>query len=101
MQLYFYIIPQEIINEYNLTDIPHNRKVYIKIQKVIYGLPQAGIIAHDRLKNHLEKHWYQPVKFVPGLWTKTSIPISFTPIFDDFGIKYVEKQHVEHLIQAP
>ena len=43
----FYIIPQEVINEYNFTDIAHNRKANIHIRKGIYGIPQSGIIAHD------------------------------------------------------
>ena len=33
MLLPFYIITQEIIDEYNLTDFVHNVKFYIKIQK--------------------------------------------------------------------
>ena len=46
----FDMIPREIINEYNFTDISHNGKVYTDIRKGIYGLPQAGIILHGRLK---------------------------------------------------
>ena len=56
-----------MIGEYNLTEISHNRKIYIFIQKGVYVLPQAGIIAHDRLKKHLENHGYQPAKLTPGL----------------------------------
>ena len=48
MQLPFDIIPQEIIDEYNLTDITHKVKVYINIQKGVYGIPQALRISHDR-----------------------------------------------------
>ena len=50
MQLPFDIIPQDIIDWYNFIDISHNLKVYIDILKGMYGLPQAGRIAHDRLK---------------------------------------------------
>ena len=60
------IPPQEIINKYNLTAIAKNFKVYIKIRKGMCSLPKSGRLAHDRLKNHLEKHGYQPVKFTPN-----------------------------------
>ena len=66
----------------------------------MYSIPQYEIISHDRLKNCLEKHGYQPVKFTPVLWTHKSRTISFTLIVDDFGIKYVGKQYAEHLIQS-
>ena len=63
----FGIVPQDIVDEYNLTEISHNGKGYIYIQEGMYGLTQAGRIAHDRFKKRLEKHIYQPVMFNPGL----------------------------------
>ena len=39
-------IPQEFIDEYNLTSITNNGWVYIEIRKGAYGLPQAGVLAH-------------------------------------------------------
>ena len=65
----------------------------------MYGIPKSGRIAHDRFKNHLDKHRYQPVKVSPGLWDHKYRPIYFTLNVDNFGIKYVEKQHADHLIQ--
>ena len=100
IQLTFDIIPQDIIYEYNLTDISHNGKVYIHIINGMYGLPQSGIIAHDRFKNHPEKHGYQPVKLAPGICTQKRITIYFTLIVDDFVINYVVKKHADHIIQA-
>ena len=44
MKLPFDIIPQEIINEYNLNVIAHNGKIYIGIWKGMYGLQQSGRI---------------------------------------------------------
>ena len=51
MQLPFDVIPLDIIDKYNLTNIAHNGRVYIIIWEGVYGFPQAGIIAHDRLKS--------------------------------------------------
>ena len=91
MELTFDIIPQGIIYEYNLTEISHIGKVYIDILKGVYCFPKAGIIARNKLKNHLEKHGYQPVKFTSVLWTQKFKPMSFALIVYYFVIDYVGK----------
>ena len=50
MRLPIKIIPQEIINKYNLNDIVEDGWVYVKIVKGMYGLLQAGKIANNLLK---------------------------------------------------
>jgi hypothetical protein len=47
MHLPIGIIPQEIIDQYELLPLVHNGYVYIEIRKGMYGLPQAGIIANN------------------------------------------------------
>ena len=94
------MVPQEFINEYNLQDKIHNGKIYVQINKGMYGLPQAGKLAYDQLKNHLEKYGYTPCKRTTGLWKHHTRPISFTLVVDDFGVKYVGKEHLDHLISA-
>jgi hypothetical protein len=39
-------LPQETIENYNLTELAQDGKVYIEIQKGMYGLPQAGILTN-------------------------------------------------------
>jgi len=68
------------------------------VQKGMYGLPQAGILAQELLEQNLNKHGFSQSKAVPGLWTHTTRPISFTLVDDDFGIKYVGKEHAEFLL---
>ena len=34
---------------------------------------------------------------VPGLWKHNTRPIQFTLVVDDFGVKYIRKEDVEHL----
>jgi hypothetical protein len=47
------------VDLYNLTKIAEdNGNVYIKVQKGIYGLPQAGILAHRLLEQRLNEHGY-------------------------------------------
>jgi hypothetical protein len=36
----------------------------------------------------------------PGLWYHDTRPISFTLVVDDFGVKYVNKTDVEHLLES-
>ena len=48
----------------------------------------------------LEKHGYLQSKLTPGFWKHKWRPISFSLVVDDFGVKYVGKQHITHLINA-
>ena len=93
-------IPQEIINQYQLTSLASNGWVYMEIRKGMPGLKQAGKVANVRLTEHLAKHGYAPTPRTPALWKHESLPITFTLVVDDFGVKYVGKKHAEHLIRA-
>ena len=93
-------IPQAIIDQYNLLLIAHNGYVYVEIWKGMYGLPQAGRIANDNLIPHLAQHGYIQSKRIPGLFTHQTRPVAFCLIVDDFGAKYVGKEHALHLEQV-
>ena len=65
-------IPNEIIAEYNLQNKVHSDSaVYIEMQKGMYGLPQAGMLANKLLKCRLAKHGYYEVRRTPGYWHHT------------------------------
>ena len=66
----------------------------------MYGLPQAGILAQELLGKRLNMEGYSQCVAVPGLWAHAMWPISFTLTVDDFGVKYVGKEHALHLIQT-
>ena len=93
-------IPHEIIAHYKLQNIVHNGKVYMEIRHRMYGLPQAGILAEKQLIRFLGRYGYAPVHHTPGLWRHTWCPISFCLVVDDFGVKYIGKEHADHLIQC-
>ena len=60
-------ILDEIVSEYNLKSKVHtNGSVYIEINKGMYGLPQAGMLANKLLKRQLAKHGYYEVRHTPG-----------------------------------
>ena len=56
------IIPQEIIDKYDLLNKQCDRYIYVRIEKVMCGLVQANIISHDALKEHLKPYGYAPAK---------------------------------------
>ncbi len=94
-------LPQEFVNLYKLTNIAEDHgNVYIKVQKGMYSLPQAGILAHRLLEWGLNEHGYQQSQITPGLWKHTLRHISFTLCINNFGVKYVSQEHAEHLFQV-
>ncbi len=62
------------------------------------GLPQARILANKQLRRKLAPFGYYECANTPGLWYHVSRPISFTLVVDDFGVKYVGREHADHLI---
>jgi hypothetical protein len=101
MKLHISKIPAEIIEEYvlKLRTTPDGW-VYMEVRKGMPGLKQAGRIANDRLTTHLAKFGYRPVPITPSLWTHDTRPIDFSLVVDDFGVKYVGKEHAMHLLGA-
>jgi hypothetical protein len=83
---------------YKLAPISHNGYVYVRIEKGMYGLPQAGRLANDRLVKFLAPHGYRPVPITPGLWEHETRPTKFTLVVDDFGIKYCAETDAQHLL---
>ena len=67
-------IPQEFVDGYNLKECVHNRWVYFEIVKGCYGLPQAGRLANDLLRERLAEEGYYEAE-TPGLWKHASRPI--------------------------
>ena len=92
MRLKISDMPDGVIKHYNLREIATpDGFIYCEIQKGMYGLPQAGIIAQELLADRLQNHGYTQSKTTPGLWSQKSRPIQFSLVVDDFGVKYVGK----------
>jgi hypothetical protein len=66
----------------------------------MYGLKQAGLLANQLLQTRLAPFGYYPVRHMPGLWLHKTWPISLSLVVDDFTVKYVGKQHADHLRNA-
>jgi hypothetical protein len=93
-------VPKEIIQKYNLNALAVDGWVYIEIRKGMYGMNQAGLLANQLLQTRLAPFGYYPARHTPGIWLHKTRPISFTLIVDDFAVKYVSKNHAEHLRNA-
>jgi hypothetical protein len=87
------LIPQEIIDDYNLTPLIYRDYIYVEINKGMYGLPQAGLLANKLLARRLAKYGYFQAEHTPGLWKHTWRPIQFALVVDDFGVEYAKKEH--------
>eukprot|EP00956_Cyclotella_meneghiniana_P017217 scaffold27841_cov34-Cyclotella_meneghiniana.AAC.3 len=91
-------LPEEIVQEYKLREKANKKGcIFLKVVKGMYGLPQAGLLANQLLEKRLNKHGYYQSKIIPGLWKHKTRPIQFTLVVDDFGVKYVGKEHADHL----
>ena len=88
MRITLKITPQEIINSYDLTALVDDQGwIYMRIEKGMYGLKQAGIIANQELVKNMAPFGYHPVQHTPGLWVH-DIRKKFSPVVDDFCVQY-------------
>ena len=93
-------IPSDIQERYNIASMVHNGYVLMEISKGIYGLPQAGKLAQDRLVKHLATHNYIQCVNTPCLFINKENGVTFTLVVDDFLIKYKQRSAVDHLFSV-
>ena len=53
-------ISLDIAQWYKFLPLVRNRCVTVEVLKVVYGLPQAGILFNKRLTKNLGKYIYKP-----------------------------------------
>ena len=83
LQMYIDLIPPEFVEKYDLYTKVLNGYIYVRIIQCMYGLPQAGMLANNLLKEWLGNHGCFEVPHTPGLFAhKTHI----TKLFP--GTKY-------------
>jgi hypothetical protein len=88
------------VAQYNLNKLALDGWVYIEMRRAVWGLPQAGILANKRLQQKLAPFGYHKCVNTLGLWRHGSRPLTFTLVVDDFGVKFVNKEDVDHLISS-
>jgi hypothetical protein len=100
MKMPLTLFPADIIEYYKLMNKALDGYVYMEIRKGMYGLPQAGVLANKLLKERLARNGYFEQPHKPGLWKHVSPPVWFNLCVDDFGIKYIGREHLQHLYDA-
>jgi hypothetical protein len=98
MKMPLLVFPAWIKKQYNFDKHALNGFVYLRMERMVWGLPQTGILANELLCKRLAPHGYYECINLPGLWRHKWRPITFTLIVDDFGVKYVGKEHADHLL---
>ena len=93
-------VPNDIIAEYGDRIIWMGDKTMVRIVKGIYGLPQAGRLAHEKLCRLLKRHDYHVMPNTPCLFSHATNGVTFTLVVDDFLIKSGSKAAVHHLFAA-
>ena len=101
MKVQYKYFPEDIRQRYNLdSKVTPSGHIYIKINRGMYGLKQAAILAYDHLRKSLAPYGYKPVVGTVGLWKHESRPTTFCVCVDDFGIKYWSEDDKQHLLHA-
>ena len=91
-------IPDEIWSQYNLAQwVTDDGYIYARVDKGMYGLPQAGKVASDALIPRLNQAGYYETGVIPGLFKHQSNSIIFALVVDDFLVQYSNLADFHHL----
>ena len=61
------------------------------------GFLQAGSLAQELVIKRLTANGHNKNKITPGLWKYHTRLIQICLVVDNFKVKHVEKEHLEHL----
>ena len=100
MKIPIALLPNNIIEHYQLQEKVFDSYAYMEIRKGMYGLLQAGILANKLLKEQLAHHGYFEQPHTPGLCNRVICPVWFNLCVDNFGIKYIGRKHLQQLYDA-
>jgi hypothetical protein len=93
-------IPQEHREEFGVANFPETATLLYQVDKALYGMPQASMIAHREITSLLALHGYHLSKTTPCLYTHVTNGVSFVLWVDDFLIKYKTRDQasIDHLL---
>ena len=97
MRIILKISPQKIIDAYNLTALVDDQGwIYMHINKGMYGLKKAWIIANQEMVKHMATFGYNTVQHTPGLWVHDNQPTIFSVVVDNFCVEYSSTEDADH-----
>ncbi|KAL7542750.1 hypothetical protein ACHAWF_007246 [Thalassiosira exigua] len=100
MKIPLAIFPSRNIEQYGLKRKAKEGFVYVELCKVIYSLPKKGALAEKLLRERPTSAGYYEVKHTPGLCSYVLRRSLFLLEVDNFDVKYVGKEHADHLVAA-
>jgi hypothetical protein len=100
MKIPLALFPPWIVEQYDLSKHHKDGWVHLEMRQAVWGLPQAGILVNKKLRQKLAPFGYHKCVDTLGLWKHESWPLTFTLVVDDFGVKYENKEDVDHLIAS-
>ena len=101
----YMFIPINQIHRKSLTIIIYTT-LYIKAKSmwkfavVCTAFPKQESSPKNNFIHFLGSYSYSPVPHTPGLWCHQWRPITFCLVVNDFGVKYIGKEHADHVIQC-
>ena len=90
--------PEDMIKRYNLLTLENNGYVLLEINKGMYGLKQAAVLAYTQLSIHLRKSGYRQILGSTGMWKHITRRTVFCLYVDNFGVKYFTQEHADYLL---
>ena len=91
-------ISDTIMQEYDLDKYCVDGVVHFEVVKGMYGLPQAGLLAQQRMVKHLATAGYSQSTIIPCLFRHATNGVSFVLVVDDFGVKISDTAGRDHLL---
>jgi Reverse transcriptase (RNA-dependent DNA polymerase) len=92
------IVPEHFQQQYkHIFDTHTGDRIYARVDKGMYGLPQAGKVASDTLLPRLQKAGYGPTGRIAGLYKHKTRQVYFALVVDDFLVMHCNIQDFAHL----
>ena len=97
-------VPSAIIAKYNLTPFITTRGktegIYVQVNKGMYGIPDSGRLAKDRLDILLDGAGFYQTPSTPCLYRHKTRKICFSLIVDDFFIVHTKDEDRDYLFET-
>jgi len=94
------LFSKEVLDSLDLRKHIDDDAIFFKVQRTMYGLPQAGYLAQVGLVKHLNSFGYVEDPTVPMLFRHETRDVRFSLVVDDFFIVYHDKANFDHLVDA-
>jgi hypothetical protein len=91
------LFPGWIVEQYDLTKYALNEYVHLEMKRVVWRLPQMGILANKRLQCKLVPFGYYESASTLSLGCHNKRPSMFTLVVNSFRVKHFNKDDVNHL----